>query len=154
MKRHRFEEILDQIIKKDPRYPADAYRFLRQGLDFTVRMLGKPDQGPGRHITGQELLEGIRLCALQEFGPIAGTVLRTWGITRTEDFGEMVFNLVNNGLLGKTEKDSKEDFAGGYDFQSAFTAPFLPVSAHLPPEAASEAPPKPRARRRKSEPQP
>ena len=151
MKRHHFEEILDQIVKKDPRYPADAYRFLRQGLDFTVRMLGKPDQGPGRHITGQELLEGIRLCALQEFGPIAGTVLRIWGITRTEDFGEMVFNLVHSGLLGKTEQDSKKDFAGGYDFQLAFMAPFLPTSAPPPPEAPT-ATPKPRVRRRKPEP--
>jgi uncharacterized repeat protein (TIGR04138 family) len=129
MKRHRFEESLAQIVKEDPRYPIDAYLFLRHALDYTIRMLNKPENGPGRHVSGQELLDGIRQCALQEFGPIARTVLRTWGINRTEDFGDMVFNLVSHGLLGKTEKDSKADFAGGYDFHAAFTAPFLPSGA-------------------------
>lgn len=153
MKRHRFDEILDQIVKKDPRYPAEAYRFLRQALDFTIRMLGKPDQGPGRHVSGQELLDGIRHFALQEFGPITATVLRTWGITRTEDFGEMVFNLVNSGLLGKTDKDRKEDFAGGYDFETAFTAPFLPARSRVSPESPA-ATRKPRTHRPQPESKP
>ncbi len=129
MKKPGFDETLALLLKEDPRYPRDAYLFLRHALNFTVKDLKKPDQGPARHITGQELLEGIRRYTLQEFGPIARTVLAQWGITRTEDFGELVFNLVNHGLLGKTDRDQKEDFANGYSFQAAFTAPFLPSSA-------------------------
>ena len=137
MKRHRFEEVLAQVVKEDPRYPIEAYLFLRHAMDLTMRILNKPENGPGRHVSGQELLEGIRQHALQEFGPIARTVLRAWGITRTEDFGELVFNLVKHGLLGKTEKDSKADFAGGYDFHAAFTLPFLPPSAASPHRSGS-----------------
>jgi uncharacterized repeat protein (TIGR04138 family) len=92
----------------------------------------KPSSGPARHITGQELLEGIRLYTLQEFGPISRTVLAEWGITRTEDFGNLVFNLVRHGLLGKTDQDKIEDFSSGYLFQEAFTNPFLPASARIP----------------------
>ena len=129
MQPHEFEDVLAQLVRDDPRYPAVAYGFLRQGLDRAVKLYSKPDHGPGRHVTGQELLEALRQCALQEFGPMAATVLRDWGIRQTEDFGEMVFNLVNRGLLGKTDQDKKEDFAGGYDFEEAFSAPFLPKSA-------------------------
>lgn len=129
MQRPRFEEALALILKEDPRYPREAYQFLRQALSFTFKKLNKPTQGPARHMTGQELLEGIRLFALQEFGPMTRTVLATWGVTRTEDFGELVFNLVNHGVLGKTDQDKKEDFANGYDFHEAFSAPFLPSSA-------------------------
>jgi uncharacterized repeat protein (TIGR04138 family) len=86
-----------------------------------VRCLEKP-----RHVSGQELLAGIREFALAEFGPMAKTVLNSWGITRTEDFGEIVFNMVEIGLLGRTDKDSREDFANGYDFEEAFRKPFLP----------------------------
>lgn len=116
------------ILREDPRYAADAYVFLRQALDFSVRMLNKPDQGPARHVTGQELLEGIRLLALQQFGPMARTVLESWGITRTRDFGDIVFNLIDKGVLGRKTEDRKSDFAGGYDFEEAFTKPFRPAS--------------------------
>jgi uncharacterized repeat protein (TIGR04138 family) len=88
------------------------------------------------------------LFALQEFGPIAGTVLKTWGVTRTEDFGEIVFNLVNRGLLGKTDEDRKEDFSNGYDFRTAFVTPFLPARARVAAPVLEEpAPPAPRPTR-------
>lgn len=128
MQRRTFEEAMSLILKEDPRYPLEAYVFLRLSLDFTIRTMNKPAKGPARHITGQELLDGIRLYALQEFGPIARTVLETWHITRTEDFGNLVFNLVNHGVLGKTDQDKLEDFSGGYAFHTAFTEPFLPSS--------------------------
>ncbi|MCX7591081.1 MAG: hypothetical protein N2255_05575 [Kiritimatiellae bacterium] len=121
-----FMEAVAKICQKDPRYRPDAYLFVRDALDFTVKALNKPAQGPARHVTGQELLEGIRRYALQEYGPMTSTVLRSWGIRRTEDFGEIVFNLVEAGKLGKTERDKKEDFANGYDFYEAFVRPFLP----------------------------
>ena len=129
MKRLNFEEAMRVILKEDPRYPLEAYVFLRLALDFTIRALKKPTAGPARHISGQELLDGIRLYALQEFGPITRTVLETWGITRTEDFGNLVFNLVSHGVLGKTDEDKIEDFGNSYSFQAAFTDPFLPTAS-------------------------
>lgn len=136
MQPNEYEDLLAQIVRADPRYPAEAYAFLRVGLDFAVKLYAKPDHGPGRHVSGRELLEGLRQCALKEFGPMAFTVLGTWGIHRTEDFGELVFNLVNRGLLGKTPEDKKEDFAGGYDFEEAFVQPFLPRAGRTGPQAA------------------
>ena len=117
-------EILKEILRRDPRYSEAAYAFVRAGLDFTVRRLKKP-----RHVSGGELLEGLREFALNEFGPMARTTLAEWGITRTEDVGEIVFNMVESGLLGKTDEDSRADFAGGYDFDQAFREPFLPAAA-------------------------
>ena len=129
MQRRTFEEALALILATDKRYPRDAYVFLRLALNFSIKTLNKPDHGPGRHLSGTELLEGIRLYALREFGPIARTVLAAWGITRTEDFGDIVFNLVDHGVLGKTDEDKKEDFANGYSFHEAFTIPYLPAAA-------------------------
>ena len=128
MQRRTFEEALALILKDDTRYPKDAYVFLRLALNFTIKSLNKPDHGPARHISGRERLDGIRLYTLQEFGPLARTVLAAWGITRTEDFGEIVFNLVSHGVLGKTDQDKKEDFTEVYTFQEAFTVPFLPAA--------------------------
>jgi len=112
------------LCAKDERYRPEAYYFVLDALDFTARMLDKAaKQGPERHVTGKELVEGVRVFALQEFGPMALTVLNRWGIRRCEDFGEIVFNLVGKGVLGKTDRDRKEDFAGGYDFEQAFRHP-------------------------------
>lgn len=124
------EETIDDICLRDPRYSADAYYFLREALDFTVTTLNKPRQGPekDRHISGRELLDGIRRYAIQEFGPMSLSVLKSWGVTTTADFGEIVFNLVESGKLGKTENDRKEDFHDIYDFEDAFNKPFLPGS--------------------------
>ncbi len=131
-----FDEELDKIVAKDPRYLRDAYLFLREALDHTQRIIGKApkedlprkpakDDAP-RHVSGQQLLEGIRDFAVQQYGPMAATVLNEWGIKRCEDFGELVFNMVENSLLAKTDKDSREDFQGGYDFDTAFRKPFRP----------------------------
>ncbi len=113
--------ILQEILNRDARYTEDAYVFVRAGLDFTVRRLKKP-----RHVSGRELMDGLREFALSEFGPMAKTILAEWGITCTEDIGEIVFNMVETGLLGKTEQDSRADFANGYDFNEAFRRPFEP----------------------------
>ena len=121
-----FNEVIDVICTRDPRYLPDAYYFIREALDFAVRMHKKPAEGILRHVSATELLEGIRVYTLQEYGPMALTVLQSWGLTSTEDIGEVVFNLVESGKLGKTENDSKDDFAGGYDFVRAFSQPFRP----------------------------
>jgi len=140
MQRRQFEEALAHILVEDPRYPAEAYGFVREVLEFTSRSMKKPARGPARHITGVELCEGMRMYALQEFGPLARTVLASMGITRTEDLGELVYNLVNYGFLGKTEEDRKSDFANGYDFHAAFDQPYLPASCGTPPPDANHAP--------------
>ena len=130
-----FEEAVDQILAKDTRYHRDAYLFVREALDHTQKMIGKlPKKNQVRHVSGQELLKGIRQYALLQFGPMTLTVLESWRITRCEDFGEIVFSMVETNLLAKTDKDSRDDFRSGYDFHDAFRKPFLPsgrVSASL-----------------------
>jgi uncharacterized repeat protein (TIGR04138 family) len=90
-------------------------------------------------VTGGELLDGIRKFALKEYGPLTLTVLNHWGIRRCEDFGELVFIMVEKGLLGKTDEDRKEDFSGGYDFESAFRKPFLPERRPVSNSAPADA---------------
>jgi uncharacterized repeat protein (TIGR04138 family) len=128
----KFEEGLDKIWTKDPRYARDAYVFVKEALDHTQKTIIKENKGGVRHVTGQELLRGIRELALTQFGPMAMTVLEEWGIRACEDFGEIVFNMVEGELLAKTENDSRADFAGGYDFFEAFRKPFLPSSKQVP----------------------
>ncbi len=127
MKKNNAVEALNQILQEDPRYTAEAYHFLREALDFTTKMLNKPKSGGSRHVSGQELLEGIRRYALQEYGVMSKTVLNTWGIFRCEDFWYLTSNLIKKGILGCTPEDSIRDFEHGYDFHEAFRIPFEPA---------------------------
>ncbi len=135
-----FDAALDDIVGADPRYPRDAYLFVRDALDVTIKTFRKhaPKHPEAQHVNGQELLEGIRRHALHEFGPMAHTVFEHWRISRCEDFGEIVFNLVNAGVLGKTDHDSREDFKNGYDFDDAFLKPFRPARAVSPAPPAKK----------------
>jgi uncharacterized repeat protein (TIGR04138 family) len=116
---------LAPLLEKDPRYNREAYLFLREALEFTQRQV-KRESDISRHVSGQELLDGIREFALKQYGPMTLLVLEEWGVRRCEDFGEMVFNMVEHKILAKTEKDTRDDFKGGYDFTDAFRKPFLP----------------------------
>jgi len=133
MQELNFDHTLELIRRKDPRYQPDAYHFVREALEHTQKVITKQNRSQPRHVTGQELLEGIREFALNQFGPMAITVFEEWGITRCEDFGEIVFNMVDIGLLGKTEQDSRDDFLNGFDFATAFRKPFLPSSRQTQP---------------------
>jgi uncharacterized repeat protein (TIGR04138 family) len=133
MQAPKFEEVLEQILARDPRYTRESYFFVREALDFTQKIAAKSGRDQVRHVTGQELLDGIREFALQQYGPMTQLLLGEWGLTRCEDFGELVFNMVEAGLLAKTKKDSREDFKGGYDFDDAFRRPFLPMRKSVPP---------------------
>ncbi|HET6203805.1 MAG TPA: Minf_1886 family protein [Planctomycetota bacterium] len=116
-----FEARLRRLRRRDPRYPPIAYAFVLEALEHTIRSTGREGaKGEERHVSGRELLAGIRGYAAQEFGPLARAVLDSWSIRRTEDFGEIVFNLVEEKLLSRREEDSKADFAGGFDFGEAF----------------------------------
>ncbi len=112
-----FVKNIEEIIHKDVRYKPDAYEFVMQSLWFTQKKLKKSG-----HVSGRELLEGIREFALRQYGPLAKTVLEYWGVKRTQDFGEIVFNMVEKGVLGKTEEDSRNDFMDIYDFGDALDA--------------------------------
>jgi len=134
-----FEEAIEQIAAKDPRYHREAYFFLREALDHTYIMTGKPPKkNEVHHVSGKELLKGIREYALQQFGPMTLTVLDEWGVKCCEDFGEIVFNMVETKLLAKTEQDSRADFQNGYDFHEAFRKPFLPSRDASEPIAESQ----------------
>ena len=126
MQRPSIDEAIEQIVKKDPRYPVEAYHFVREALDFTVKQFRKEAIGPEHHVSGKELLTGVRQFALQEYGPLACTVLNYWNLWRCEDIGEIVFNMVSLRILKTTDKDSREDFRNGYDFEEAFRKPFEP----------------------------
>ena len=121
-----FDEALNLIEAKDSRYRREAYLFIKEALDHTQKMIGKQNRGRLRHVTGQELLAGIRDFALAQYGPMAMTLLEEWGIRKCGDFGDLVFNMVEVGWLAKTDKDSRADFEPGYDFIEAFRNPFLP----------------------------
>ncbi len=110
-----FYQAINEICVCDQRYKPDSYEFVMQALNFTQKEFKKEG-----HISGQELLEGIRKFALDQYGPMAKTVLQHWGITRTSDFGNIVFNMIEQKLLSKTESDTQHDFDDVYDFKTAF----------------------------------
>lgn len=114
-KKNDFGAKVAKIVKKDPRYKPQSYAFVMGVLDHALRQLGKP-----RHITGQELLQRIKELAKEEFGLTARLVFEHWGIKNTEDFGNIVFNLVDAGIMSKTEEDSIEDFKDVFDFTEEF----------------------------------
>ena len=160
MQQINFEDGVTKILRKDSRYAREGYEFLREALEFTQKAYSKSAKSvkfreikalpeefrkelivpTDSHITGQELLSGIREYALAMFGPMTMTVFEQWGISRCEDFGNMVFLMVDNGLLRKTDKDNLDDFKGGYSFEQAFREPFMPLknkAGSAPPQTAA-----------------
>ena len=148
MQKIGFAEALDSIVASDPRYQRDAYAFLRDALDFTTKQQKKVKGVSVRHVTGPELLDGVRQYALKEFGPLVMTVFDSWGIHSCEDIGNMVFNLIGAGVFGKTEEDSIEDFKNVYDFEEAFVKPFAPAKPAAAKPPAQLPAPKPTASKR------
>ena len=138
MQQLNFEDVLTRIVEQDQRYHRDAYVFLREALEFTQKAISRANKNQVRHITGQELLNGIREYALAVFGPMTVTVLEEWGIHSCEDFGNMVFLMIENNLLRKTDQDRPEDFKCGYNFQEAFRQPFLPSRGKQPAKTDPE----------------
>jgi uncharacterized repeat protein (TIGR04138 family) len=119
-----FWDAVDQLRGEEPRYRREAYGFLVAALGTTVQSLpperlGDPQR---RHLTGQELLSGIVALARREFGAMAPTVFREWGIRRSEDWGAIVFELVEAGQLSARPEDRLEDFSGGPDLLEALAA--------------------------------
>jgi len=105
---------IEEIANKDSRYKPDAYEFVMQALWFTQKKLKQSG-----HVSGRQLLDGIRKFAIRQYGPMAKTVFGHWGVRVTADFGEIVFNMVDAGLMRSTEEDKKSDFEDVYDFDVA-----------------------------------
>jgi uncharacterized repeat protein (TIGR04138 family) len=124
------DELLDGILERDRRYARDAYIFVSEALQYTVQKAGHAG-----HVSGRALCEGLCEYALSQFGRLARTVLKSWGIRQSEDVGEIVFNMVDSGLLRKTDEDRREDFAGAVDFRDALDRGF---EMHLRSEEADE----------------
>lgn len=109
------EKIEQYIEEKDSRYKMEAYSFVRDALNYTMQKLNK-----NGHLSGEELLHGVREYGLLLYGPLTRNVFENWGIRSTDDFGEIVFNLIEMRIFNKKEEDTKEEFQGVYDFSEAF----------------------------------
>lgn len=113
------EEKIEALCDRDPRFKPQAYSFVLAALTHTLSRLGEV-----RHVTGQELLAGVKDLGLELYGPMAKEVFNYWGLHSCTDFGEIVFNLVEEELLSKTDEDKLEDFVDGFDFEEEFVAKF------------------------------
>lgn len=133
MRDEKFTSTVERIVGNDPRYSSDAYAFISDAVLYTTKKLESEAKSQRRHISGKELLEGIKEFAIQQFGPMAPEVFRSWGLNNTLAIGHVVFNMVNNQLLGKSKEDSIEDFKNGFDFDTEFAKPFLPAESKLEP---------------------
>ena len=122
-----FSAKVDAIIARDARFDREAYLFVRDALEFTTRQSKKKaDPYVEHHVSGQQLLEGVRRYALEQYGPMVPTVFEHWRVGSCEDIGAIVFNLIEVREFGKAETDTLEDFRGGFDFHEAFVKPFRP----------------------------
>ena len=114
-------ERIERIAENDGRYRREAYLFIYAALDYTVHQMGRQGAADkSRHITGQELAGGIRTYAREQFGPMTQDVLQHWGLNETLDFGKIVYNLIEAGMMSKTDDDRVEDFQNVYTFAEAF----------------------------------
>ena len=121
---------LAEVVQRDPRYAYEAYEFVFAALSYTQKLLGRvpPDDdsvsSSQYHVSGRELLHGIRDLAVREFGMMARIVFRIWGINRTADVGEIVFNLVEESLMSKSDQDRRADFEDIFDLDQALVQEF------------------------------
>ena len=109
------ETMLERLRERYPQFHESSYIFVLSALHYVIAHLPQP-----RHISGRELAEGVRDLALDRFGPLARTVLEHWGIRTTQNVGDVVFALVESGVLIKQDEDGPEDFRDVFDFDDAF----------------------------------
>ena len=110
-----FYDIIDEICGIDSRYKSDAYEFVMEALAYSQKKFHRQ-----KHVNGEELLLGIKDLLIDKFGPMARQVLNYWGVESTEDFGNIVFNLVDRQILSKDKNDHIESFRNAYDFKEVF----------------------------------
>lgn len=130
----QFEQSVLSILKRDKRFDPHAYFFLKDALDYTLKRIADSNNGQARHVSGPELLAGCRDYALEQFGPMASTLMNEWSIRKCQDLGDMVFHLIEEQVFGKQDSDKKEDFSEVFDFQASLTTPFVPRCRMAGPE--------------------
>jgi uncharacterized repeat protein (TIGR04138 family) len=118
-----FHIAVREACRRDSRFAPEAYGFLCQVLQHTVKMVGREEE-ENRHVNGPELLAGWRDLAVLEFGPMASFVMREWRVTRSEDVGAMVFHFIDIGYFGRNKTDCVQDFSDGVDMDEALRRPF------------------------------
>lgn len=106
---------LEDVAEQDGRFDLKAYVLVFEALGRAQRIYGR-----AHHVSGHELLEGLRALAIERYGRMAKTVLNSWGVGSTDDIGAIVFNLVGSGLMSKTDEDRVEDFHAVFDFDETF----------------------------------
>lgn len=114
------QEKFSRLLKKHKEYNREVYNFIYEALDYTLRSIVKTN-AKNQHVSAEELSEGFRLHAINQFGCLAKTVLNEWGIRTTEDIGNIVFHLVEYDLMGKQDNEKRKNFRNLYDFNKAFT---------------------------------
>ncbi len=137
MQAKEFEQSVVSILKREKRFDPHAYFFLKDALDFTLKRIADSNGGKARHVSGPELLEGYRDFALEQFGPMASTLMKEWSIRKCQDVGDMVFHLIEEQVFGKQDSDKKEDFSEVFDFEASLVTPFLPVGKRASAQDAS-----------------
>jgi uncharacterized repeat protein (TIGR04138 family) len=132
MERRTVDEI-EEAIRRDGRYPPEAYQFLHTGLDLAAqrKQERRGRQRRVRHVSGQELCAALRVLATRRWGALAGEVLRRWNIRRTRDFGEMVYLMIDMKIMGRQPTDDIADFDDVYDFAEAFGRYEVKLAAQL-----------------------
>jgi len=126
------KKTLEQVVEENGRYPLEAFEFVRHGLNYTVTQIHgdtRTKEEAACHVSGQQLCQGLRDYAVMRYGVMARAVLGHWGINRTQDFGRIVFAMVESKLMQKTDEDDARDFEGVFDFERAFMPPARPVAA-------------------------
>jgi uncharacterized repeat protein (TIGR04138 family) len=121
-----------ELLQKDQRYHLEAYQFVREGLGYAQKVMKMPatkedvtDSGAkDHHLTGQQLCVALKEYALDRYGYLAQTVLNSWGIHSTSDFGEIVYNLIRIKEMRKSKTDRREDFDDQFEFEDAFQPRF------------------------------
>jgi uncharacterized repeat protein (TIGR04138 family) len=128
---------VEELVRRDPRFPPEAYEFVRAALNHTLGLLGRQgaDAGPDDgHVSPRQWLEGMRDLARQEFGLMAPAVLRMWGVHRTDDLGDIVFNLVEAGLVSRMPQEGRADFHDVFDLDALTRDYTIEVPAESPEE--------------------
>ena len=123
------EDIVDAIVAKYPEYAPDAYFFMTQALDASVKRFRKPDSDP--HLSAEELYLGFCATALEEYGPMALLVLEHWGIESSKDVGELVYNLIEFGVFGRRSGDYREQFRSLPPLRKLLDEPFVPKKKYI-----------------------
>ncbi len=117
---------LAPVLERDPRYAPAAYAFVFEALRYGQKVLsmGSDAHGEEQHVSGQQLCEAIRRYALDQFGFMAKCVLNSWGVHKSGDFGNIVFNLIQVEQMKKTSRDRREDFEDVFDFDTGLAQSF------------------------------